>query len=145
MSGEMTGENDGASVRMAGAQIVEKFLAEIGDGLGIEDEEIGLRVDDDAMSLGDRRRDIHLGSGRRFVESGVNFLRHLQVWFQNENATAQGGLVSGRARRGVVHNEIGAGSAHFGSHAARLKDRCLLSRKWKEVFQGAAVFKPPDF
>src|SRR6266513_5180365 len=109
MSGEMTSENDGASVRVAGAQIVEKFLAEIGDGLGIEDEEIGLRVDDDAMSLGDSRRDIHLGGGRRVVESGVNFLRHLQVWFQNENATTQGGLVSGMARRGVVHNEIGAG------------------------------------
>ena len=139
MRGKVAGQNDGTSVRMAGPEVVEKFLAEIGDRLGVENEEIGLRVDNNAMSLGDRRRDVHLGGGRRFVESGVNFLRHLQVWFQNENATAQGVLVSGMARRGVVHSENRRGGLRTPALTPRLRDRCLLSGKWKAVFVGAAV------
>ena len=94
---------------MTGAQIVEKFLAEIGNRLGIEHEEIRFRVDDDAVSLRHGRRDIDVRRGRRFVKRGVDFLGHLQVWLENQDAAAYSGLVSGMARRRVVHNEIGAG------------------------------------
>ena len=45
MDGEMAAsQNDGARVRVAGAQIVEEFLAEIGNGVDVENEEIGLSL-----------------------------------------------------------------------------------------------------
>jgi hypothetical protein len=76
--------------------------------------------------LRERGRHVHVGCGRRFLKSGVDFLRQLQVRFENKDPTAQGGLVSGMARRRVVHGEIGAGvcASRHARHA--LRDRCLL-------------------
>jgi hypothetical protein len=94
---------------MTGSQVVEKFLPEIRDRLGVEHKQIGFRVNDDAVGLRDSRRDVHLGRGRRFVKGRVDFLGHLEVRLEKQNAAGKGGFVSGMARRGVVHNEIGEG------------------------------------
>ena len=91
------GQNDGARVRVAGAQIVKEFLAEIGNGVDVENEEIGLRSEDDVVGLSQSRRDVHFGGRRGFVERGANFLGEVQVRLEHENASAWRGLVSGMA------------------------------------------------
>src|SRR2546423_11036138 len=142
MSRDVTGQNNGARIRVAGSQIVKEFRAQIRDGFGVEHEKIWLRVNDNAVGLGERRSHVDLGGRRSFVKSGVDFLRQLQVRFENKNAAAGGGLVSGMARRRVVHDEIGGGLRPWGLTRHALRDRCLLPWKWKAVFRSPFWRRP---
>ena len=45
------GQDDGARIRMARAQIVEKFLAQIGSGIDVENEQVRPIVHDEALGL----------------------------------------------------------------------------------------------
>src|SRR3954468_24070865 len=61
MGGEMrAGQDDSTSVWMAAAQVVEKFLPEIGHRLDVENEEVRFRVEHDSLRLMERRGDIDL-------------------------------------------------------------------------------------
>jgi hypothetical protein len=134
MSRDVAGQHNRAGIRMAGAQVVKEFLAEIRDRLRVAHEEVGLGVDHNAMGLGERRRDVHFSRWRCFVKSSVNFLRQFQIRLEDEHAPSRRGFIGGMARRRFVHEFKKAGELRdsFAGHA--LMDRCLLSRKWKAVF-----------
>ena len=73
---------------MARPQVVEEFLAEIGNGIGVEDEEIGLGLQDDALGLFQSRREIDLGGRSGFLERGANFLPEFEIGLEDEDAPA---------------------------------------------------------
>ena len=75
MGRDVSGQHNRSRVRVAGAQVVKKFRAEVGDRFRIEDEEIGLRVDNDALGLGKGGRDVYLGRRSGFMKGGVNSFR----------------------------------------------------------------------
>src|ERR1700682_6567238 len=98
MGGKMrAGENDGARVRVAGAEIVEKFLAQIGNGLDIEQEKIGLCVEDEVVGLFESRCHVDLRGRSGFVKRGPDVLGEGQVRLEDKNAPARGGVGSGMA------------------------------------------------
>jgi hypothetical protein len=107
LGGEMDGRQDnGASVWVAGAEIVEEFLAEIVGGVDVEDEEIGLLAADDVLRLLEAVSDIDVGSGGGFVERGPDSGGEVAIGREHQDAAA--GLSSDRMRRGLlVQNTTG--------------------------------------
>jgi hypothetical protein len=132
---------------VTGAEIVEEFLANIRNGVDIEDEEIGFCPEDDIVGLPESRRDIHLGRRGGLLQGSANFLGQIEVGLEHENASARV-IVNRMARRGWVHNEVGAeGCNWFAVTRHALLDRCLLPAKWKAVFlpmtvEGRALSRP---
>jgi hypothetical protein len=98
------GEDDGARIRMAGAQIVKKFLAQIGNGIDVEHEEVRLGAEDEALGAFQRRRDVDLARRRGFVEGVPDFLGQIEVWLEDKNAPRRFGGAGGLGRRRFVHN-----------------------------------------
>ena len=112
VGGEMrAGQDDGARVRVARAKIVEKFLAQIGNGLHIEDEEIRPGVEDEVLGLAESRRHIDLRGRSSFVKRGPNVFGERQVRFEHQDAPARRGVINGMARRRFVHDENRGGPA----------------------------------
>ena len=82
-------QDDRARVRMAGAQIVEEFLPEIVGRIDVENEEIGLLVDDDMLRFFQAVRDIDMRGRRRFVKRGADRGGEVVVRREDQNATAR--------------------------------------------------------
>ncbi len=144
MSGHVTGQHDRAGIRVAGPQIIKKFRPEIWDGLRVEDEEIRLRVDNDAVGLGKRRRDIHLGGWCRFLKGRVNFFGQLQIRLEDEDAPARRGFINGMVRRRFVHEFKKGGGACASSPRATPYGQMPAPREMESSFsvEGRALSRP---
>ena len=94
------GQDDRARVRMARAEIVEKFLAEIVGGIDVEDEEVGLLADDNVLRFLEAMRDIDVRGRRRFVQGSANGSREVAVRRENQDAAAW--LGRNGMRRGLL-------------------------------------------
>jgi hypothetical protein len=134
MSSNVTGQHDGPRIWVAGSQIVKKLRAQIGDSFGVQDEKIGLGVDDNAMGLGEGRGDVDFRGRRGFVKSRVDLFGQLKVRLEKKNAAADSGLVSGMAGRRVVHDEVGAGVCASSTHAPRLMTDACFRGNGKRFF-----------
>src|SRR5688500_15901647 len=62
------GEDDGPRIRMARAQVVKKFLAQIGDGIDVEDKQIRLGAEDQALGAFQSGGDVDLRGRGGFIE-----------------------------------------------------------------------------
>ena len=114
------GQDNGARVRMACAQIVKEFLAEIVGGVDIEDEKVRPEVNDQLLSLLQAPRDGHLGGRRGLTQSRLDGESQLFVGREDED------LAPGRVRRRgmgrwrFVHNSTDAGISFPVSSAIRI-------------------------
>jgi hypothetical protein len=87
------GQNDGACVRMAGAEVVKELLSEIVSRIDIEDEQIGLLIYDDVLRLFQAVRDIDVCSRRGLKKRSANRGGEVAIGCQDKDAA--GGLGSG--------------------------------------------------
>jgi len=109
-------QDDGARIRMAGAQIVEKILAQIGNGIHVENEKVRPIVHDEALGLFEITGKIGVGGRRGFPQRGENLCSKILLGFEHQNAPALFERIL-RMRRGCfVHNSrVGQGCRHFKS------------------------------
>jgi hypothetical protein len=98
------GENDRAGIGMAGAQIVEELLAEVGDGIDIEHEEIRLCAQDEVLRAFQGRRDVDLARRRGFVEGSADFFGQIEIRLEHEDAPGRCGGIGGLGRRHFVYD-----------------------------------------
>jgi hypothetical protein len=100
-------QDDGARVRVAGAQVVEKILAQVGSGVHVEDEEVWAVVQDEELRLFEITRHIDVGGRGRFAQGYQNSGRELLLRFEDQDAPA---FSNGILRLGgSVHNSIERG------------------------------------
>ena len=119
------GQDNGARVRMARAQIVEKFLPKIVGRIDIEDEEAWPLVHDQLLRFLQTMRDIDMRLRRRFAQSGQH--RTGQVFVRRENKD-QAGLRCGRFVQSSKYATKNLASRMRPSHLVR---ECPLLGKWK--------------
>src|SRR5207248_506002 len=73
---------------MARAQIVEKILAQIGNGIHVENEEVRPIVYDEALGLFETTGKIDLGGRRGFAQGCENLPSEVLRGFEHKNAPA---------------------------------------------------------
>src|SRR3954468_3269526 len=77
MGGEMrAGQDDGTSVWMTRAQVVEEFLPKIGHRLDVENEEVRLGIEHDPLRLMQSRGDVALSRRRSLLQGSPDFLSY---------------------------------------------------------------------
>jgi hypothetical protein len=89
------GQDNGARVRMAGAQIIKEFLAQIGHGIDIEHEKIRAIAQDEALRLLQVVRQIDLRGRRGFTQGGENLRGKILLGFEHKDAPALLDRISG--------------------------------------------------
>ena len=62
------GQNDRARVRVTRSQIVKKILAEIRDGIDIENKKLGFHAEDELLCLLQAARHFNQRTRRRFLQ-----------------------------------------------------------------------------
>ena len=80
------GQNNRARVRVARAQIVEKFLAQIVGGVDVQNEEVRPQVDDQLLCFLEAVGDFHLRAGRGFVQSLPHGVREMFIVSEDQDA-----------------------------------------------------------
>jgi len=95
-------QNDGARIRMARAQIVKEILAEIGNGIHVEDKKVRAVVHDEELGLFQIAGQIDLGGRGGFPERRENFRGEVLVGFEHKNAPALFGKIFRMSRGHVV-------------------------------------------
>ncbi len=80
------GQNNGARIRVTGAEIVEKFLPQIVGGINIENEKIRPLADHDLLRFFEAVREIDLRVRCGFAKRGEDGRRQLLVRRENEDS-----------------------------------------------------------
>jgi hypothetical protein len=78
-------ENDRFRGRMAGSEVVEKFLTEVVGGIDIEHKKVGLGIEDQMLRLLKAASDLYLRFRNCLPQSGDNFGSKLFRGFQHED------------------------------------------------------------
>jgi hypothetical protein len=112
---------------VAGAQIIKKFLAQIGHRIHVQDEKVRPIVHDEVLGLFQTLGEIDLGGRRRVMESGPNLSRELPLWLKDKNTPARLDGISGVRWSCFVHNLGRAGRRHERSIRAfaLFRDACF--------------------
>src|SRR5438128_11663531 len=79
-------QDNGASIWMAGAQIVKEILAQIGNSIYVENEKVRPIVHDEALSFFEATGKIDLGGRRGVPKRGENFRSKVLFGFEHKNA-----------------------------------------------------------
>ena len=92
---------------MAGAQIVEEILAQIGNGIHVENEKVRPIIHHEALGFFESTGRINLGGRRGFPKGRENLRSEVLFGFEHKNAPA---LFDGILRMGLfVHNSTEPG------------------------------------
>ena len=98
------GEDDRPGARVASAEIVKEFLAEVVAGVDVENEEIRFGFADHALRFREIGGNVDLRVRCSRIQRADDFRRKLRVGLQDEDAPV--GLGSrGMAGRGLVHGK----------------------------------------
>jgi hypothetical protein len=89
---------------MAGAQVVEKFLAEILQAIDVQDEEIGMTIHDHALGFFDTASNVDVDAGRGFAQSGVDRSRQAFVRCEHQDTAGWHERLGLICRRSLIQN-----------------------------------------
>ncbi len=141
LRGEMDrGQDNRPRVRMAGAQVQQKFLAEIVGGIDVENEQIGALVNDNLLRLSQALSQIDVRARSGFAQSCEDCRGQGPFWREHENPS---GLVrksrGGRSRDCFVHSSKSARSSSTrGCPPSRYVPNMPASQKMKSIFGAPA-------
>ncbi len=99
---------------MAGAQIVEKILAQIGNGIYVENEKVRPIVHNEALGLCQITGKIDLGGRRGFPQRRENFRSEVLLGFEHKNAPALFERILRMRRFFFVHDSKRAAAFRLG-------------------------------
>ena len=85
------GQDNGARVRMAGAQVVEKLLPEIVGRIEIEDEEVRPLIENELLRFFQAVREIDVRVWRRFAQRLENGVGQMFIRCEDKNAAVRFG------------------------------------------------------